>query len=108
MAEEFAPGSFDLGTDAFTGTSQKMHITPDQRLVFETKTDISDLADQNKEIMNSVSRTSRSGDMVKVASLPMLVYVDLMKRGILRDKAAMKKWLQSEEARPYRTHHFTS
>lgn len=42
--------------------------------------------------------------MVKVASLPMMVYLDLQKRGILGDKAAMRKWLASEEAEPYRTH----
>jgi hypothetical protein len=42
--------------------------------------------------------------MVRVASLPMLIYQDLKQRGILDDKAALRKWLKSEEARPFRTH----
>jgi hypothetical protein len=41
--------------------------------------------------------------MVKVASLPMMVYLDLKQRGILDDRPAMRKWLSSDEARPFLT-----
>lgn len=108
MAEEHAPGSFLLSHDSLTGTSQKMHITPDQKLIFETTTELGKLPEINQEQMNETSRTQKSGDMVKVASLPMMVYLDLERKGILRDKAAMRKWLNSDEARPYRTHWMTS
>lgn len=104
MAEEYAPASFKLSYDSLTGTLQKMHITPDQRLVLESTCDTGVLPDYNKAQMDETSRTQRSGDMVKVASLPMMVYLDLQQKGILRDKAAMRKWLASEEARPWRTH----
>lgn len=104
MADEYAPASFDLSYDSLTGTLQKMIITPDQKLVFETSCEIGGLAEYNKAQMDETSRTQRSGDMVKVASLPMMVYLDLQQKGILRDKAAMRKWLASEEARPFRTH----
>jgi len=107
MAEEFANASFDLDYDAFTGTSQRMHFH-DNKITLETTANIDALAEQNKEIRNDVSRTSRSGDMVKVASLPMLTYLDLQARGVLRDKAEMRKWLQSEEAAPFRTSWMTS
>lgn len=108
MADEHAAGSFLLSHDSLTGTTQKMHITPDQRLVFETKAELGNLPEINAAQMNETSRTQRSGDMVKVASLPMMVYLDLKQKGILDDKAAMKRWLNSEEARPYRTHWMTS
>lgn len=108
MADEFAPASQVIDVDPLTGTSQRMTITPDQRLILETTTNIDDVAKMNAEQANNVSRTSRSGDMVHVARLPMLVYLDLSERGILNDKAAMKKWLLSDEARPYRTHHYAS
>ncbi len=104
MAEEYAPGSFNLGYDEFSGTLTKMHITPDQKLIFENVTNIDAVAEQNREIRDSVSRTSKTGDMVKVASLDMQTYLDLMQRGILRERGAMKKWLASDEALPFRTH----
>jgi hypothetical protein len=104
MAEDYAAGSFNLAYDSLTGTLQKMHITTDQKLVFETTVELGNLPEINAAQMNETSRTQKSGDMVKVASLPMMVYLDLRQKGILDDKAAMRKWLKSEEARPYRTH----
>lgn len=105
MSEEYAPGSFNLSYDSLTGTLQKMHITPDQRLVFESTVDIDGLAEKNKFDRDNISRTERLPDgMVRVASLPLLIYQDLKQRGILDDRAALRKWLQSDEARPFRTH----
>lgn len=108
MADEYAPGSFNLSYDSLTGTLQKMHITPDQKLIFETTTKLGKLPEYNQAQLNETSRTQKSGDMVKVASLPMMIYLELEQKGILRDKAAMRKWLNSDEARPYRTHWMTS
>lgn len=104
MAEEYAPGSFVLSSDPWSGTTQKMHITTDQKLVLETETRIGALAEENKAILNDVSRTSRSGDMVRVARLPLSIFLDLKQRGVIDDRAAMKKWLASDEALPYRVH----
>lgn len=104
MADEYAPASFNLSYDSLTGTRQNMHITSDQKLVFETTCEIGALADYNQAQRDETSRTQKSGDMVKVASLPMMVYLELQQKGILRNKAAMRKWLASEEAAPYRTH----
>lgn len=108
MADDFAAGSFVLSHDSLTGTLQKMHITPDQRLIFETSVELGDLPDLNKAQMDETSRTQKSGDMVKVASLPMMVYLELSQKGILKDKAAFRRWLKSDEARPYRTHWMSS
>jgi hypothetical protein len=106
MAEEYLPGSFILDRDALTGTIEKMHVTTDQKLVFEQTVDVQGLGEYNQAIRNEVSRTESlpDGVGVKVASLPMMVYLDLRKRGILGDKAALRRWLQSDEARPFRTH----
>lgn len=109
MAEEYRPGSFVLDYDALTGTVEKMHITSDQKLIFEQTTDVQQLGDLNQSIRNEISKNDPTPDgMVKVASLPMMVYLDLRKRGILGDKIALKRWLQTDEARPYRTHWMTS
>lgn len=109
MAEEYRPAEFVLGSDSLTGTVTKMHITTDQKLVFEDTVQIDALGERNQTIRNEISRNEKLPDgMVKVASLPMMVYLDLRKRGILGDKAALRRWLQTEEARPYRTHWMTS
>jgi len=104
MADEYAPASFTLAYDSLSGTLQKMHITSENKLVFETTCEIDSIAERAMAERNETSRTQKSGDMVKVASLPMMVYLDLAQKGILRDRAAMRKWLSSEEAIPYRTH----
>lgn len=104
MADEFAPASFLLDADPWSGTIEKMHITTDQKLVFETTTQIDALAEENKAIRNDVSRTSKTGDMVLAARLPLSVYLDLQQRGIINDKSAMRKWLASEDAAPFKTH----
>lgn len=104
MKNEHAPGSFILGYDELSGTLDKMHITTDNKTVFESIVNIDSIAEQNKMERDSVSKTEKTGDMVKVASLPMMVYLDLRSRGIIGDRTAMKKWLASDEAAPYRTH----
>ena len=109
MAEEYAPGSFNLGYDSVSGTLTKMHITTDQKMIFEDVVNIDGIAEQNKAIRNSISNTERLPDgMVKVASLPMMVYLELQQKGILKDKAAFRKWLLSDAAAPYRNHRITS
>lgn len=104
MAEHFAPGSFLLDVDEMSGSVQKLHVTTDNKIVLESEVDITRLADQNKEMRNSVSRAERVGDFVRVGRMPMQVYLDLRRRGILRDRAEMRRWLLSDEALPYRTH----
>jgi len=46
MADEYAPASFNLSYDSLTGTLQKMHITPDQKLIFETTCNIDAIAER--------------------------------------------------------------
>lgn len=43
------------------------------------------------------SRTSKLGENVKVATLPMSVYLDLHAQGIIQDKAEYNKWLNNSD-----------
>ena len=104
MAEEFAPGVFTLGYDSFSGELSKMHVDTDGKMHFTSETQIDEIAEANISERNDVSRTTKSGDMVRVARIPMSVHLDLMQRGILRDNIAMRRWLRSPEAAPYKTH----
>jgi hypothetical protein len=81
-----------------------MHVDTDGKMHFTSETQIDAIAEANISERNDISRTTKSGDMVRVARIPMSVHLDLMQRGILRDNIAMRRWLKSEEAAPYKTH----
>lgn len=94
-----------ISYDSLTGTLQKMHLTTDNKLVLETEYAVDPIAEMAKAERDAISRTDKVPDgMVKVASLPMMVYLDLRKRGILGDRNELRKWLASEDAAPFRTH----
>ena len=94
-----------ISHDSLTGTSQKMHLTTDNKLILETTYNVDDIAAAAKAERDLISKTDKVPDgMVKVASLPMVLYLDLRKRGILGDRGAITKWLATEEAAPFRTH----
>lgn len=104
MPDKYAPAKFDLGYDAADRTRQTMEITPDGKLHITTDTDIRELAEENRAIRNEYSGTEKTGDMVRVARMPMATYLELCERGIVKDRERMKKWLKSDEALPFRTH----
>lgn len=94
-----------ISRDSLTGTAQRMHLTTDNKIVLETTYNVDEIAEAAKAERDMIRRTEKLPDgMVKVASLPMVLYLDLRKRGILGSKTELRKWLASEEAQPFRTH----
>jgi len=61
-----------------------------------------DVVDANKRDFNGAASNWR-GDMHKVASIPMTLYMDLKKQGIIDDEKAFKKWLNDPDNRYFRT-----
>lgn len=47
--------------------------------------------------------TAWKGDWHKVASIPLVVYEDLRRQGIVDDDAAFKRWLNDRDNRVFRT-----
>jgi hypothetical protein len=87
---------------AHDGIQQIHHYDPATRLTsIETITDARDIVELNIERMKE--KRPRGDGMRMVASLPMSVYHDLHKRGILRDKKALKAWLNDPDNRFFRT-----
>lgn len=68
-------------------------ITAEQQLV--------PIIEENKQLYNDAP--TRFGDTARVAQIPMVVYMDLQKRGILNDQVALKKWLNDPDNRFFRT-----
>lgn len=96
-----------LDYDHLTGTKQTFHMDVDGKLTLRLEQDpkvVKQIVRAAQDEQNSTSRNQRIGDMRRVASIPVEVQYDLIKRGIWNDRDRMKRWLNSIEAAPYRTH----
>lgn len=80
---------YDDDTDTFT---------------IETQQEVEDTVIQNHEAFKEHTSLDRFGDfMTKIASVPMSIFYDLKKRGILGDNKAMKAWLNDPDNQYFRT-----
>lgn len=78
--------------------------TPSQdKFVIETTQDVSDIIARNRASANEVDKHKPWGDWSKVASLPLSVYYDLKRQGILDDQKRFKKWLNDPDNKYFRT-----
>jgi len=93
-----------LSENQMTGTKtyHDYDASSDQSVI-TTSADVTDIIESNKAQFNDTDERARYGDMSKVASIPMNVYFDLKKRGILNDQKKMKAWLNDSENKYFRT-----
>ncbi|MDX0947217.1 hypothetical protein GOD93_16320 [Sinorhizobium medicae] len=61
------------------------------------------LIDQNQREANDFNYTGSHGSMVKVASIPELLYYDLQRQGITDDPAAYRRFLNDPNNAKFRT-----
>lgn len=62
------------------------------------------LIDQNNALRNQTSRKTPYRDgLHHVARVPLVILEELMRKGIAKDKKAMKKWLNDPDNRVFRT-----
>ena len=74
----------------------------DGKYIFNSAQDVSEIIEANKAEMNEAKRTM-DGLGRKVASIPLVVWNDLQKKGITRDKAAFKRWLNDQDNKFFKT-----
>jgi hypothetical protein len=90
--------------DPITNTTKWWHYdAASDTAVIESQVDVSPIIEDNRRQYNAIDENARWGEMSRVASIPMSVYFDLMKQGIVDDPKAMKKWLNDPANRYYRT-----
>jgi hypothetical protein len=94
---------YNFDVDPLTGVRQRLKIDSDGVMHWETTQDVSAIADFAHEARGNYCKNQSWGDGAHVASLPVLVIYDLIKRGIYHDKTRFRKWLNSVECAPYRT-----
>lgn len=94
-----------LTHNPLTGVSQYFHYDePTNEIILQTVQENDTYVEANKQEFNDgADRVGRKEEFVKVASIPLALYMDLRKKGILRDPVAMKRWLNDPDNRAFRT-----
>jgi hypothetical protein len=92
-------------TNQESGITRFFHWDDDKDdFLIETVQDCEPITEAAKAQFNEVTPTTRWGDgLHKVATIPLSIYMDLVKKGIAYDDAAMKKWLNDPDNRAFRT-----
>ena len=88
--------------DEVNGVRQRLVIEQDGGIHLESSQDVDHILKAAHESRMNYSKHERIGDDVKVASIPLLVQQDLVKRGIWQDKPKLWIWLNTE-GRAYKT-----
>ena len=90
--------------DAALGMTQYFHYDDDKdEFTIETRQDVSSLVELNKSKFNQIDEKARWGELSQVASIPLNIYYDLKKKGILDDKKKLRAWLNDPDNRAFRT-----
>jgi hypothetical protein len=89
--------------DPAMGTTTYFHYDDDAgSMTLETLQETDDIVEGNKQDFNDAPAHWR-GDMHKVASIPMTLYMQLKREGIIDDPRAFKRWLNDRDNRFFRT-----
>jgi hypothetical protein len=87
---------------ATTGIVTSFHYDADKDEAIIQKTqDVSGIIETNKAEFNAAPE--RWGEWSKVGSIPLSVYYELERKGILQDQKALAKWLNDPDNRAFRT-----
>ncbi len=91
-----------LANDPVTRKTELWHAQSDGSAVIETRQDVEDVVEANKADFNAQS--GFSGDFHHVARIPLVIYEELMRKGIAQDPQRLKAWLNDSDQRAFRTH----
>jgi hypothetical protein len=94
-----------MDRDALTGTETIFHShSNSDEYAVESRQDVSEIITGAKELRKNTSRKTPYGDgLTRVASIPMVMYADWVKKGYTKDQKKMKQLLNSPDLRYFRT-----
>ena len=89
-------------TDPLTGTKTFFRME-DGAKTFDliTESTVDPILEENQRLRKE--DPNFKGDQVRVASIPMAVWSELMRKGIAQDETEMKKWLNDRDNEVFRT-----
>lgn len=93
-----------LDYDPVTGVESIWHYDPaTEDTTIESRQVLDERLHINRDEFNAHSAFTKRGDMWKVASIPLVVYEDLVKQGIAQDPERLRRWLNDPDNRFFRT-----
>lgn len=93
-----------LHQDPLLGITEIFHGSDDgNQFTIETIQDVEPLLDLNKAKLNEVSNSDKWGDGKLVASIPMVIYDQWLREGIMDDQQKLKQKLNDPDNRFMRT-----
>lgn len=75
----------------------------DKKIIKTTTQDVTDLINKNQRLVTADDGFTPSRDMKRAATIPVALYWELKREGIIDDPVAMKKWLNDGDNRKWRT-----
>ena len=97
---ETRPFFFDPATKSRT----LWHQDYDGNVVIENESDVEDVVEEAKTLYNMHDERARwAGDVHHVASIPMIILMELNRTGVLHDQKKYKEWLNERDNRVFRT-----
>ena len=89
--------------DRDTKTKKTFHYQDDGSFIIDTKQDIQPVLEVAQEERKE-SRGFKGGGFHKIASIPNVIWWDLVERGIAHDDKRLMKWLEDPENKMFKTH----
>jgi hypothetical protein len=91
-----------ISDDKHTGIKTFLNYDgTDDDAVISKEQDVTEIAEANKQAYNDAPK--KFGDVAHVARIPMTVYYELQRKGILNDQEALAKWLNDPDNMVWRT-----
>ncbi len=93
-----------LDVDKEMNSTQVFHSHEhDDSYTVETRQDVSGIIKHNTAVRNETDKHTPYGDMTRVASIPMSLYQEWVKKGWTKDQNKMKELLNSPDYKYFRT-----
>ena len=95
-----------LGMDPLTKVREMFHVEDPtgKDTVIESVQDVTEILADNKAERNTFDeKAGWKGDVHKVASIPIVVWEELKRKGLDNDNDALLKWLDDPDNRAFRT-----
>ena len=94
-----------LNPDPDSGISQVFHYDPGTEMsTITTEQEIDPITYCNRFLSNEQGKRFAKSGITKVASIPLGVYYDLKRKGIVDDQVAFRRWMNDSDNRVFRTH----
>jgi hypothetical protein len=89
--------------DPLFGVSNHFHALGDGKYVSEDVFDAAPTVDLNKRLFNDAPKGWKHDANNHIASIPLPLYFDLRRKGVVADRKAFLKWLSDPDNRHFRT-----